>query len=169
MILSAKSRSRMASNEGIDISISTHSVRSAGFTSEIPVLGCSDCFAKQTLQSTGFVPLGLNGTVVAMPHPEQVTRTSILWCPSALTLQGLQRFGSFANPFSWKNCCSAAEKTNVEPHWKHVNSRSTKSKDCPIVGGGPIAKIVNSLGSIGQIVGAFLFTGARQSCRLLRN
>jgi hypothetical protein len=38
---------------------------------------------------------------------------------------------------------------------EHINSRSTKSIDCPIVGGGLIAEIVNPLGSIGQIAGVF--------------
>lgn len=63
-----------------------------------------------------------------MPHSEHLILVSI-FCPTfvVLALHFLHHLGSFANPFSRKNRCSSAEKANIEPHWKHLNSLSTKS------------------------------------------
>ena len=90
-------------------------------------------FLKHDLQRTGLSCVGLNGTVVAMPHSEHCTwvsgRTRVP--PARLALHSLQCLGSCVNPRSWKNCCSPAEKTNSKPHDKHLMSRSVHCIDSP--------------------------------------
>ena len=84
-------------------------------------------FAKHVLHRTGLPCVGLNGTVVSLPHCEQVTCVSIRRrpvLPCFLALHCLQCFGTFVNPFSWKNCCSPAENTNVAPQLTHKTSLS---------------------------------------------
>jgi hypothetical protein len=86
-------------------------------------------FAKHVLHLTGRPCVGLNGTVVLLPHSEHVTRVSIRRRPPTpcfLALHCLQWLGSLVNAFSWKNCCSPAEKTNVVPQPIHRISRSAK-------------------------------------------
>lgn len=61
------------------------------------------CFLwKQDRQSTGRPCDGLNGTVVSIPHAEQVVRVSgLAVLPAArFDLHALQRFGSFLNCLS---------------------------------------------------------------------
>ena len=92
-------------------------------------LGALGLFAKQILHMTGLPCVGLNGTVVLLPHPEQMTCVSIrrgATRPCLLALHCLQCFGSFVNPFSWKNCCSPAENTNITPQPAQRTSRSAK-------------------------------------------
>jgi len=76
--------------------------------------------------STGLPCDGLNGTVVWLPHSEQMTCVSIrpLAPPCLLALHSLQCFGRFKNPFVLKNCCSPAENTNITPQSIHSTSRS---------------------------------------------
>jgi hypothetical protein len=65
---------------------------------------------------------------VAAPHSEQVTLVST--CPLALVcfaLHLLQCFGSCWNPFSLKNSCSPALKTNSSPQSTHFNDLSVNS------------------------------------------
>jgi hypothetical protein len=95
---------------------------------------------KHWRQSTGRPCVGLNGTVVWMPHSEHSVRVSVRDRPAAagpepgriataerLDLQGLQRFGSFLNCLSKKNSCSPAVKINSPPQSVQVKSRSTNS------------------------------------------
>src|SRR5579859_2514369 len=98
----------------------------------MPVLGCLDWFLKQELQRTGRFPVGLNGTVVSIPHSEHFTQVSTLTPMTPDALHRLQRFGSCLNPLSGKNCCSAAENTNVLVHSVHFSSLSTNSISRPI-------------------------------------
>jgi hypothetical protein len=82
--------------------------------------------------STGLPCVGLKGTVVSVPHSEQVVRVSVRTRvpPCArLALHCLQRFGSFLNCLSWKNICSPAVKTNFSPQSTHFSTRSTNSID----------------------------------------
>jgi len=89
---------------------------------------------KHSRQYTGRPCVGLKGTVVSFPHCEQVARVSILWLESPpefgpglcarLALHVLHRLGSFRNPFSAKNICSPAVKTNSAPHSPHFNTLS---------------------------------------------
>src|SRR6202043_354207 len=77
---------------------------------------------------------GRKGTVVSLPHCEQLVFVSERICnppatpgpaPSArLALQPLQRFGSFLKPLSAKNICSPAVNTNSAPHSEHFRTRS---------------------------------------------
>lgn len=87
---------------------------------------------KQSRQSTGRPCVGLNGTVVSLPHCEQTARVSVLdepRCPPPLVpklatrfaLQALQRLGSFLNCLSWKNICSPEVKTKSAPQSMHFN------------------------------------------------
>ena len=95
----------------------------------VATLGDFGLFAKQVLHITGLPWVGLNGTVVPLPHSEQVTCVSIRRrpvVPSLLALHCLQCLGSLVNPFSWKNCCSPAENTNSRPQPAHRTSRSAK-------------------------------------------
>jgi hypothetical protein len=80
----------------------------------------------------------LKGTVVSLPHCEQLVRVSTrgVWfgaeatCPyddERLDLQLLQRRGSFLNCLSWKNNCSPAVKMNSELQSMHFNTLSWNS------------------------------------------
>jgi hypothetical protein len=92
--------------------------------------GLPACFWKQDRQRTGRPCVGLNGTVVAVPHSEQVVRVSARTRPpplARLALHCLHRFGSLVNCLSWKNSCSPAVNTNSAPQSMHVNTRSTNS------------------------------------------
>lgn len=95
---------------------------------------------KHCRQSTGRPCVGLNGTVVSMPHAEHSVRVSVRERPAAagpllavrpvparLVLHGLQRFGSFVNCFSKKKSCSPAVKINSPPQSAQVKSRSRNS------------------------------------------
>ena len=84
---------------------------------------------KHVAHSTGRPCVGLNGTVVSIPHSEQVTCISIRrrTLPLALfALHSWQCFGSCVNPLSRKKSCSPAEKIKVAPQSTHKTSRSTK-------------------------------------------
>ena len=98
-------------------------------TSVLLVSGAWGLFAKHVLHITGLPCVGLNGTVVLLPHSEQVTCVSVVRRPPPpclLALHCLQCFGSFVNPFSWKNCCSPAENANITSQPTHRTSRSAK-------------------------------------------
>src|SRR5579862_6186913 len=90
---------------------------------------------KHSLQKTGRPCVGLNGTVVSLPHAEQVVAVSIRSrAPPApagrlarLALQPLQRFGSFLKFLSAKNCCSPAVHTNSSPQSAHLRNLSWNS------------------------------------------
>jgi hypothetical protein len=89
---------------------------------------------KHSRQNTGRPCVGLKGTVVSLPHCEQVVFVSALTCPLAgppfstlLALHPLQRFGSFLKPLSAKNICSPAVKTNSAPHSLHFRTLSWNS------------------------------------------
>jgi hypothetical protein len=82
----------------------------------------------------------LNGTVVSLPHSEQVVRVSTLGyepgaeIPSAdarFDLQALQRFGSFLNCLSWKKSCSPAVNTKSAPQSTHFSILSWNSIKLP--------------------------------------
>lgn len=87
---------------------------------------------KQSRQSTGRPCVGLNGTVVCLPHCEQMARVSVRdepRCPpppapkfaTRFALQALHRLGSFVNCLSWKNICSPEVKTKSAPQSMHFN------------------------------------------------
>src|SRR5579872_6908145 len=95
---------------------------------------------KHSRQNTGRPCVGRKGTVVSLPHCEQVVRVSTRanvvvgagMDPSMvarLALQGLQRLGSFLNCLSWKNNCSPAVKTNSAPQSMHFNALSWNSME----------------------------------------
>src|SRR5215475_1066044 len=98
-------------------------------------------FWKHWRQRTGRPWVGLNGTVVSIPHSEQVVRVSVREMPAAagpapaaraaaparLDLHGLQRLGSFLNCLSKKKSCSPAVKMNSPPQSAQVSNRSTNS------------------------------------------
>lgn len=97
-------------------------------------------FWKHCRHRTGRPCVGLKGTVVSMPHSEQVVRVSVREIPAAagpepgrkaaparLDLQGLHRLGSFLNCLSKKKSCSPAVKINSPPQSAQVSSRSTNS------------------------------------------
>src|SRR5882757_2901225 len=90
---------------------------------------------KHSRQKTGRPCVGRNGTVVSLPHWEQLVlvsaRIELLppfpppLPPSArLALQALQRLGSFLKPLSAKNICSPAVKTNSALHSAHFRTLS---------------------------------------------
>ncbi len=87
---------------------------------------------KHSRQNTGRPCVGRKGTVVSLPHCEQVVFVSARACvdpppppPSArFALHALQRFGSFLKPLSAKNICSPAVNTNSAPHSEHFRTRS---------------------------------------------
>src|SRR6516225_5814607 len=98
---------------------------------------------KHSLQKTGRPWVGRKGTVVSLPHCEQLVLVSVradTACPppSALfALHPLQRLGSFLNPLSAKNICSPAVKTNSAPHSAHFNTLSWYSmRRSPLVPSG---------------------------------
>src|ERR1700685_368568 len=91
---------------------------------------------KHSRQKTGRPCVGRKGTVVSLPHCEQVVLVSDRICvaplapppPSArLALQALQRFGSFLKPLSAKNICSPAVNTNSALHSEHFRTLSWNS------------------------------------------
>jgi hypothetical protein len=74
--------------------------------------------------------VGLNGTVVASPHCEQVVRVSgrTLAPPrTRFALHCLQCLGSFLNCLSWKKNCSPAVKINSAPQSLHFRTLSVNS------------------------------------------
>src|SRR5215470_12188625 len=87
---------------------------------------------KHSRQKTGRPCVGRNGTVVSLPHCEQLVLVSarigagLPLPPSSarLALQALQRLGSFLKPLSAKNICSPAVKTNSAPHSEHFSTLS---------------------------------------------
>src|SRR5216684_8570404 len=89
---------------------------------------------KHSRQKTGRPWVGRNGTVVSLPHWEQLVLVSERIGelpppppppPSArLALHALQRLGSFLKPLSAKNICSPAVKTNSAPHSAHFRTLS---------------------------------------------
>src|SRR5271168_2695008 len=86
---------------------------------------------KHSRQKTGRPCVGRKGTVVSLPHCEQLVLVSERMGeaapppPSArLALQPLQRFGSFLKPLSAKNICSPPVNTNSAPHSEHFRTRS---------------------------------------------
>src|SRR5271166_2624178 len=87
---------------------------------------------KHSRQKTGRPCVGRKGTVVSLPHCEQLVLVSERTGedpppppPSArLALQALQRLGSFLKPLSAKNICSPPVKTNSAPHSAHFKTRS---------------------------------------------
>src|SRR5688572_8402791 len=90
---------------------------------------------KHSLQKTGRPCVGLNGTVVSLPHAEQVacvsTRLLIIGPAAALVarlaLHDLQRFGSFLNCLSAKNSCSPEVQMKSTPQSTHVKDLSWNS------------------------------------------
>src|SRR4029078_9413157 len=78
---------------------------------------------KHSRQNTGRPWVGRNGTVVSLPHAEQVvlvsTRRRAIPPPARraarLALQPLQRFGSFLKFLSAKNSCSPAVQMKGSP------------------------------------------------------
>src|SRR5215470_16256959 len=92
---------------------------------------------KHSRQKTGRPCVGRKGTVVSLPHCEQLVLVSArIWTgappppPSArFALQGLQRLGSFLKPLSAKNICSPAVKTNSAPHSAHFRTLSWYSME----------------------------------------
>src|SRR5712664_2479139 len=89
---------------------------------------------KHSRQNTGRPCVGRKGTVVSLPHCEQLVLVSARGAefppppPSArFALQPLQRFGSFLNPLSAKNICSPEVKTNSAPHSEHFSTLSWNS------------------------------------------
>ena len=93
---------------------------------------------KHSRQNTGRPCVGLNGTVVSLPHCEQLVRVSTrakLWLATAvgpkfddrLALQPLHRLGSFLNCLSKKNSCSPAVKMKSAPQSMHFNTLSWNS------------------------------------------
>src|SRR2546430_5914985 len=97
---------------------------------------------KHSLQKTGRPCVGLNGTVVSLPHAEHVvtvsTRSRAMPAPAGraarLPLQALHRFGSFLKFLSAKNCCSPAVQMNSVPQSTHLRIRSWNSIDRYLVG-----------------------------------
>src|SRR3954470_1538614 len=97
---------------------------------------------KHSLQKTGRPCVGLNGTVVSLPHAEQLvtvsTRSRAIMAPAGrlarLPLQALHRFGSFLKFLSAKNCCSPAVQTNSALQSTHLRIRSWNSIGRYLVG-----------------------------------
>src|SRR5208337_5117668 len=94
---------------------------------------------KHSRQKTGRPWVGLKGTVVSLPQPEQLVRVSTLGrIPGGgvmpgeeirLALQALQRLGSFLKSLSWKNSCSPAVKTKSAPQSIHFKILSWNSME----------------------------------------
>src|SRR5579884_2100923 len=90
---------------------------------------------KHSLQKTGRPWVGLNGTVVSLPHAEHVvtvsTRSRATAGPAGraarFALHVLQRFGSFLKFLSAKNCCSPAVQMNSAPQSTHLRILSWNS------------------------------------------
>src|ERR1700732_17195 len=96
---------------------------------------------KHSRQKTGRPCVGRKGTVVSLPHCEQLVFVSarigeaLLLPPppppsARLALQALQRLGSFLKPLSAKNICSPAVKTNSAEHSAHFKTLSWYSIRC---------------------------------------
>ena len=110
---------------------------------------------KHSRQKTGRPCVGRKGTVVSLPHWEQVVFVSErIWGapppppppPSArLALQPLHLFGSFLKPLSAKNICSPAVKTNSALHSAHFSTLSWYS-----MSRSPLAQAVQGDGHISQ-------------------
>src|SRR6266849_5344068 len=87
---------------------------------------------KHSRQKTGRPWVGRKGTVVSLPHWEQLVLVSarieepppLVPLSLRLALQALQRLGSFLKPLSAKNICSPAVKTNSAPHSAHFRTLS---------------------------------------------
>src|ERR1041384_586918 len=100
------------------------------------VAACRRCW-KHSRQNTGRPWVGRKGTVVSLPHCEQLVLVSArigepLPPPVAsarLALQALQRLGSFLKPLSAKNICSPPVKTNSAPHSEHFRTLSWYSTE----------------------------------------
>jgi len=93
---------------------------------------------KHSRQKTGRPCVGLKGTVVSLPQPEQLVRVSTLGRDPEgtgpheevrLALQALQRLGWFLNCLSWKNNCSPAVKTKSAPQSIHLRTLSWNSME----------------------------------------
>src|SRR5579884_1938468 len=91
---------------------------------------------KHSRQKTGRPCVGRKGTVVSLPHCEQVVlvsvRTGLALPPEVsarFALHVLHRLGSFLNPLSAKNICSPEVKTNSAPHSEHFRTLSWYSMD----------------------------------------
>src|SRR6202795_2790063 len=95
---------------------------------------------KHSRQNTGRPCVGRKGTVVSLPHCEQLVLVSErIWEPppppppppsARLALQPLHRLGSFLKPLSAKNICSPAVKTNSAIHSDHFRTLSWYSIRC---------------------------------------
>src|SRR5438477_4315395 len=102
---------------------------------------------KHSLQKTGRPCVGLNGTVVSLPHAEHVvtvsTRSRGAPAPAGrlarLALHALHRFGSFLKFLSAKNCCSPSVQTNSAPQSTHLRILSWNSIGRHLVGVGSAA------------------------------
>src|SRR5256885_6435773 len=101
---------------------------------------------KHSLQNTGRPCVGLNGTVVSLPHAEHVvtvsTRSRAMPAPAGraarLLLHALHRFGSFLKFLSAKNCCSPAVQMNSVAQSTHLRIRSWNSIGRYLVGVGSV-------------------------------
>src|SRR4029079_17785641 len=89
---------------------------------------------KHSLQNTGRPCVGRNGTVVSLPHAEQVawvsTRSRMPGDAARvarLALQALQRLGSFLKFLSAKKSCSPAVHTKSALQSTHVRILSWNS------------------------------------------
>src|SRR3954451_24478699 len=92
---------------------------------------------KHSRQNTGRPCVGLKGTVVSLPHAEQLvvvsTRSLAMIPPPAegrearLALHPLHRFGSFLKFLSAKKSCSPAVQTNSAPQFTHLSDLSWNS------------------------------------------
>jgi hypothetical protein len=92
---------------------------------------------KHSRQKTGRPCVGRNGTVVSLPHAEQLvvvsTRSRPIAAPppagraARLALQLLQRFGSFLKFLSAKNSCSPAVQIKGAPQSTQVRVLSRNS------------------------------------------
>src|SRR4029450_4541999 len=92
---------------------------------------------KHSRQKTGRPCVGRNGTVVSLPHAEQLVVVSTRSRPippplppgraARLALQPLQRFGSFLKFLSAKNSCSPAVQTKGAPQSTQVRVLSRNS------------------------------------------
>jgi len=105
--------------------------RESGNLSIYPAVAAEVTFRerKHSRQYTGRPCVGLNGTVVSLPHCEQVVMVSVLVKPEPeepwrLVLQFLHRFGSFLKFLSWKKCCSPAVNTKSAEQSTHLRTRS---------------------------------------------
>src|SRR5229473_8094214 len=98
---------------------------------------------KHSRQKTGRPWVGRKGTVVSLPHWEQLVLVSarieepppVAPLSLRLALQALQRLGSFLKPLSAKNICSPAVKTNSAPHSAHFRTLSWYSIRCSLAPG----------------------------------